>query len=182
MDIAELVNLTSRAWSLSILSLMYQGVAARQATLCAASGASRTAFSQSLKHLIDLGLVERNPGHGHPLRPEFRLTAPGTNAAEFAHRVQRAAKGEQGLLLRRTWTLPVLTLLRTPRYFSQIKRDLPAITDRALSMCLTTMQASDWVQRAVEDEARPPRSLYRAINLGMKISRITAAATDLGRG
>lgn len=86
MDISQLVNITSRAWALPILSSLHTGVAGRQAPLLAATGASRTAFAQSMEHLISIGLLERNPGHGHPLRPEFRLTPPGIEAAAIAHK------------------------------------------------------------------------------------------------
>lgn len=34
-----------------------------------------------MDHLIKIGLLERNPGYGHPLRPEFRLTQLGIEAA-----------------------------------------------------------------------------------------------------
>ena len=81
MDINLLVKLSSRAWSLPILAQIARGVACRQAPLIAATGAGRTAFGASLTHLIDLKLLERNPGHGHPLRPEFRLTPAGQAAA-----------------------------------------------------------------------------------------------------
>ena len=91
MDIELLVKLTSRAWSLSILAHMDRGVPGRQAALISATGAGRTSFRQSLDHLIDLRLLERNPGHGHPLRPEFRLTAEGAEIARIAHRVEALA-------------------------------------------------------------------------------------------
>ena len=81
MDIKSLVNLTSRAWCLNILALMATGTPGRQAPLLAATSASRTSFAASLEHLFQLNLLERNPGHGHPLRPEFRLTRTG---AEYA--------------------------------------------------------------------------------------------------
>jgi len=174
MDISTLVNITSKAWALTILSLMHSGVPGRQATLLAASGAGRTAFGQSMSHLIDLGLVERNPGHGHPLRPEYRLTVQGTLIAAAADRIMAMTAPDRQALLRRAWTVPVLTALRQPRRFNEIKTDLPMITDRALSQSLKSMEVSDWVRRDVDDAARPPRSLYRAINTGGEISEAIA--------
>ena len=87
MDIKLLVKISARAWSLDILAQMYRGVPGRQAALLSATQAGRTAFSKSLAHLVELGLVERNPGHGHPLRPEYRLTDRGKIAAAMADRV-----------------------------------------------------------------------------------------------
>lgn len=169
-----LVNLTSRAWALPILSSLHSGVAGRQAPLLAATGASRTAFAQSMDHLIEMGLIERNPGYGHPLRPEFRLTQMGGTAAAIANKVHNASTEEDRHLLRRSWTLPVLASLRTPSHFSDIKRNLQTITDRALSQSLKSMEARNWVCRSVDGAARPPRSIYRAVNTGGRISQVTA--------
>lgn len=174
MDIGTLVNVTSRAWALPILSSLHSGVVGRQAPLLAATGASRTAFAQSMDHLIELGLMERNPGYGHPLRPEFRLTALGKAAAAIAHRIDDVSADEDWPLLRRSWTLPVLTSLHTPSHFGDIKRNLPTITDRALSQSLKSMEARNWVCRSVDGAARPPRSIYSAVNTGGLISRVTA--------
>ena len=175
MHISSFVNITSRAWALPILSRLHEGVAGRQATLLAATGASRSAFAQSMEHLIKIGLLERNPGHGHPLRPEFRLTPIGTRVAAIANKVQTVSSEEDQSLLRRSWTLPVLTTLQTPRHFNDIKRDLQTITDRALSQSLKSMEERDWVHRSVNNAARPPRSIYSAVNTGGVLSQITGA-------
>ena len=108
MDIKLFVNITSRAWAVPILSNLHTGIAGRQAPLLAATGASRTAFTQSMDHLISMGLLERNPGYGHPLRPEFRLTQLGVTAAAIANKIQNVSTDEDQDLLRRSWTLPVL--------------------------------------------------------------------------
>ena len=180
MDIALFVNITSRAWALPILSNLHEGVAGRQAPLLAATRASRTAFSQSLDHLIAIGLLERNPGHGHPLRPEFRLTPRGKTAAAIAKKIQDVSSEEDQDLLRRSWTLPVLTTLHLPSHFNDIRRSLQTITDRALSQSLKSMEVRNWVSRSVDDAARPPRSIYRAVNTGGEISRITAPEIRFG--
>ncbi|MCK7613379.1 winged helix-turn-helix transcriptional regulator [Roseibium sediminicola] len=176
MDINLFVNITSKAWSLAILSSLHAGVPGRQAALLTATGAGRTAFSQSLDHLTRIGLLERNPGHGHPLRPEFRLTAPGLEAAALASRIQAIAGDDDRVLLRRSWTLPVLSSLQGPRQFCSIKRDLRTITDRALSQSLKAMEDRNWVERSVDGAARPPRSIYTAVNTGAMITDIVRPA------
>ena len=175
MDINSLVNISSRAWALSILANLHEGVAGRQAALLTATGASRSAFAQSMEHLIDIRLLERNPGHGHPLRPEFRLTPSGVRAAAMASKVHGVSGTEDQNLLRRSWTLPVLTTLQTPRYFNDIRRNLSTISDRALSQTLKSMEERSWVHRSVDDALRPPRPIYSAVNTGGIISRITGA-------
>ena len=181
MDIITFVNITSRAWAMPILSSLHAGVAGRQAPLWAATGASRTAFAQSMEHLISIGLLERNPGYGHPLRPEFRLTARGVTAAAIAHKVQTISADEDQGLLRRSWTLPVLAVLQTPSHFSEIKRNLNTITDRALSQSLKAMEVRNWVSRNLDAVARPPSSIYCAVNTGGMISNITAAEITFGK-
>lgn len=172
MDIETLVKLTSRAWSLKILDLLHSGVPGRQAPLLAATSASRTSFTSSLEHLVQLGLLERNPGHGHPLRPEFRLTGRGVEAAETASRIVRAVPDEGAFaLVRRSWTVPILALTDTPQRFSAIKSDLVTITDRALSTSLHQLEAQDWLRRDIDTSTRRPYPTYRAVNAGIEINR-----------
>ena len=171
MDIRALVNLTSRAWSLKILALFAEGVPGRQAALLASTGASRTSFAASLAHLVDLGLVERNPGHGHPLRPEFRLTPAGQAAAPVAARILAAAGEEPDFaLLRRTWTVPILALTDRPRRFSGLRTALGPITDRALSTSLAQLEDREWLRRDIDMSSRMPFPTYLAVNKGHQIT------------
>jgi DNA-binding HxlR family transcriptional regulator len=180
MDIGTLVNITSRAWALPILACLSDGVPARQARLLMTTGASRTAFAQSIDHLISTGLLERNPGHGHPLRPEFRLTPPGKVAAELASRIQRLSGDENQDLLRRSWTVPVLATLGRPSQFTEIKRRLVTISDRALSQSLQSMEERLWVRRSVDEAARPPKPIYSTIYIGAMISKVASPAIEMG--
>lgn len=175
MDIKHFVNITSRAWAIPILASLHAGVAGRQAPLLAATGASRSAFAQSMDHLILIGLLERNPGYGHPLRPEFRLTEFGVPAAALAKQIQSVTSERDQDLLRRSWTLPILTAIHEPNNFNGIKRNLQTITDRALSQSLKTMEIRSWVHRHVDEGARPPRTLYRAVNSGRLISSVAVS-------
>ncbi len=172
MDIKTIVKVTSKAWSLDILALMHAGTMGRQSSLLSASSAGRTALNQSLNHLVDIGLIERNPGHGHPLRPEFLLTPQGVEIAIFADKIKKAVSNpNEQLLLRRTWSIPVLIVSQKPRYFTDIRNDLLTITDRALSQSLKQLEAKDWLLRKIDPASRPPRPLYQASNVGACISQ-----------
>lgn len=171
MDINLIVKITSRAWSLKILALMHAGVPGRQAPLLTAMEASRTAFVASLMHLVDLGLVERNPGYGHPLRPEYRLTDRGRAMAAVAARIIAAVPEAEHGVLQRAWTVPVLAVTGRPRHFSGIRTDLGPITDRALSHALGRLEERDWIRRRVNLEDRPLRPTYSAANAGIVVNR-----------
>lgn len=172
MDMPLLVKLTSKAWALKILALLHSGVPGRQAPLLAASQASRTAFASSLSHLIELGLLEKNPGHGHPLRPEFRLTRKGVTAAAMASRIVEVAPDNDALaIIRRRWAAPILAVTGAPKRFSIIKSGLGAITDRALSQSLCVLEEREWLKREIDISERSPFPTYRAVNDGKKINQ-----------
>ncbi|GHB25084.1 hypothetical protein GCM10007094_11440 [Pseudovibrio japonicus] len=137
-----------------------------------ASGASRTSFAASLEHLVQLALLEKNPGHGHPLRPEFRLTPTGVQAAEIASRIVTAVPDEKEFsLLRKSWTVPILALTATPQRFSVIRSDLATITDRALSASLYKLEEREWIRRDINTSERVPFPTYCAANAGIQINR-----------
>lgn len=170
MDIFDLVKVSSRAWSFNIMAALAAGTPGRQATLLDATGAGRTAFSASLAHLIDIGLIERNPGHGHPLRPEFRLTARGTTVAAAALRITRLADDpSEAALIRRAWTMPILAVTGRPRYFCEIRQILGAVSDKTLSGALRGLEEREWLRRCVNIAGRPPRPTYEAVALGAQL-------------
>lgn len=175
MDISELVNITSKAWCMPILAALHDGTPGRQAPLLTVTGATRTAFSQSMAHLVALGLVSRNTGHGHPLRPEFHLAASGV---VWARRASLAwallVHDRERQLMRRAWILPILVTIADPRSFSEIRQELQQITDRSQSLALKELEAAGWLQRSVDTKSRPPRPQYCAKGKGAEISRALA--------
>ncbi len=177
MDIGLLVNITSRAWSLKILALLHSGVPGRQAPLIAATQASRSSFASSLDNLLQIGLLERNPGHGHPLRPEFRLTQTGQAAAAMANGIMTLVPEEDSFaVVRRNWSVPILAVTETPKRFSTIRSGLGAITDRALSNSLGLLEEHEWLQRDIDLSQRSPYPTYHAVNAGRKINRAIGLA------
>ncbi|MEP1538591.1 MAG: transcriptional regulator [Paracoccaceae bacterium] len=177
MDINSLVNVSARAWSVPLLAALGDGVQGRQAVLIKRLGASRSAFGLSLAHLQSLELVRRRSGHGHPLRPEFELTEQGEVAAKAAQSVMRIVhrNPDANTLIRRSWTLPILSQTIQPAYFAILRSGLAPITDRALSQGLKSLEDMHWIRRDIAAGYRPPRPLYSAVGTGAAI----AAALDV---
>ncbi|MEM1288619.1 MAG: winged helix-turn-helix transcriptional regulator [Pseudomonadota bacterium] len=124
-----------------------------------------------MHHLLHLELVERNAGHGHPLRPEFRVTSRGAAMAEMAHRILSQVREADHLLLRKSWTLPVLAVVREPQFFGGLRQQLVPVTDRALSLALRGLEAKNWVERVPLQELRPMRPSYSAVGVGLAIAQ-----------
>ncbi len=170
MDKTSLVKLCSRSWSLKALALINGGCPARVSPLAAAAGCGRTAMSASISHLQTLALLERNPGSGHPLRPEFRLTRKGHALAEWAFELDCLLPApNDNILYRGKWALPVISTLDPVQRYSQLKRQLPPVTDRALSICLGRLVARRWVKRQVDSNSSPPAVSYCTLNKGRKL-------------
>lgn len=180
MNKNQLVNLCSRTWSLTALGLMASGVKARVSPLAAAAGCGRNAMGASVEHLVQLGLLERNPGHGHPLRPEFRLTHDGENLAEWAAQLVGCMRSEHDkVLFRNKWSLPLISCLHEERRYSEIRRELIPVTDRALSNCLSNLTDHSWVKRKVSNRISPPTVTYRTVNLGQVVHNHVMNMPDL---
>ncbi len=172
MDTCELVKLCSRSWSLTALGLMADGVPGRTSPLAAAAGCGRTAMSGSVCHLVELGLLERNPGYGHPLRPELRLTADGEDIANWASTLIWIVKGRADRrLLRSKWSLPLISCLPNETRYSELRRQLIPVSDRALSLCLGRLTEGRWISRQVSTDQSPPAVSYRLNETGSHVHR-----------
>lgn len=170
MDKIRLVNLCSRTWALTALGLMENGISGRVSPLAAAAGCGRTSMSASVEHLVLLGLLEKNPGHGHPLRPEYRFTSQGAKIAEWALELDSFVKSDdEKILLRNKWTLPLLSCIDDEARYSEIRRQLIPVTDRALSASLGKLTNSDWLKRKVKGSTSPPIVSYCTLNKGKKL-------------
>ena len=73
-------------------------------------------------------------------------------------------------LMRKTWTLPILSVLKEQKRFSEIKSLLPAITDRALSQALLQVEEKGWLNRDIVLEGRHPFPIYQTVGLGADIA------------
>lgn len=149
-------RLSASRWLIPVLAAMSGEPGSRFGVLARQLAVSKSILSGTLDRLERDGWIRRNPGHGHPLRPEYHLTEAGLEAAAWSRRVmdQRRRLGlEAGGLGR--WSLPLLGDLGDGwKRFSALQRSLAPITSRALSLELTALRTAELVDR------KPPEPLY----------------------
>jgi len=172
--VSTLVELCHHRWTLPVLAEIERTRGSRFATLGGRLGVSGESLRRTLAWLVDADLVTRNPGYGHPLRPEYVFTRRGARLGPHAQRLVEALSGHEDVGLKK-WSLPVLSELDEPRRFSELRAALPDATPRALALALKDLQAAGLVQRTVLDDY-PPSAVYEATRAAR---RIAAAARSL---
>ncbi|MGZ8335890.1 MAG: winged helix-turn-helix transcriptional regulator [Allosphingosinicella sp.] len=173
IDELVLRQLSAGRWLVPLLAHLDEADGSRFAIMLNRLGLSRSILSASLDALIEAGWAMRNPGHGHPLRPEYILTAPGVPVAAFCRRLMRQREqlglGKADLA---RWSLPVVARLDRGRArFSALKTPLAPITPRALSLTLKQLLAQDLVGRHLE-ESFPPVAIYDLTGRGRELASV----------
>ena len=108
----ELIRLSAGRWQIPLLALASAGEGVRFAEAVRRLGLARGVARASLDALVAGGWLARNPGHGHPLRPEYVLTEAGRAVGGWSEAVM-AARADLGVApeaLTR-WTLPAIVVL-----------------------------------------------------------------------
>jgi DNA-binding HxlR family transcriptional regulator len=179
---SNVVALFHLRWSVPVVAELGRSRGSRFVTLARGLGLGRETLSRTLTALVATGVVRRNPGYGHPLRPEYVLTEAGERIApaclEVVAELRRLRFEEAGL---KKWSMPVLLALRDaarPLRFSELQAALPGVTGRALSLALKDLGAAGLVERNVTD-AFPPATAYR---LRPAAEPLAATLARLGAG
>ena len=157
----QLVDLFHHRWTVPVLAELHRSAGAKMVSLVNRLGVSRGALRQALSAAIAHGWVMRNPGYGHPLRPEFILTDSGASIApaclELVNLLER--RGLKEVMLRK-WSAAVLQAVATGRSrFCELAAGLSGISDRALALTLKQLDAAKLLRRHVRD-AFPPATEY----------------------
>jgi DNA-binding HxlR family transcriptional regulator len=178
--VSTLVGLFHLRWAAPILAELHRERGSRFVVLSQRLGLSRESLRRTLAALLDRGLVARNPGYGHPLRPEYVLTSDGARLAPACGELLAALRGH-GLddVALKKWSMPVLYALATGAHrFSELRALLPGITPRALALALKDLDAAGLVERRVTDDY-PPAAVYEptrlARSLGPLLGRLASA-------
>ena len=170
MSTSELIALFHHRWAPPTLAELGRREGVRFVELQNRLGVGRDSLRRALDSLLDLGFARRNPGYGHPLRPEYLVTDRGRDAAKTCARILDA--GEEDVLLRK-WSVPTLAELHDDRRFSELRAALPGVTPRALALALKDLEAGGLVERDVRD-MYPPTTRYRTTRLGDAVRRALA--------
>ena len=156
---SSLARLLHWRWSLPILSILWLEQGAKFVLLVNRLNISRDALSRTLGALIELGYVEKNPGYGHPLRPEYLLTVEGEAIAPALTRLlQQLKESDLEAIALNKWSLPVVWLIgRGQTRFSQLQAALQGVSPRALSLTLADLEGAGLLER--QGEKRPTYGL-----------------------
>ena len=148
---------------------------------------SRDALSRTLTASIGLGYVEKNPGYGHPLRPEYLLTIGGESIAPAAtHLLQHLREGQLESIALNKWSLPALWVVgQNPSRYSEIQKALKGISPRALALCLDDLEQAGLLTRdqqirpsyALSESGQRVRALLKALNDGLQQTAETTLST-----
>lgn len=153
-----------------MLGCLHAGAGAKFVTLRNRTGAARAPLIATLDHLMALGLVVRNTGHGHPMRPEYVLTEAGRTVGEpcVALATLIDGLGERDLAYRK-WTLPIIAAIgERRRRFRDLRLTLAVASPRALTLGLKQLRDHRWIGRTLIDEY-PPSAGYHLLGAGERV-------------
>jgi DNA-binding HxlR family transcriptional regulator len=176
LDEPLLRMLTAHRWAVPVMALLARENGSRFAVIAARFGLSSNSLTRCLQHLRESGWVIPNPGHGHPLRPEYVLTESGLAAGAACERIMesRVKLGLEAADLPR-WGLPLIAGMDGEwTRFGMLQSRLAPVTPRALSMTLQTMIGHDLVKRRLEDRF-PPLPLYGLTGRGQDLAGALSA-------
>ena len=162
--------LVHHRWNIDVLAELSVSSGGKFVTLANRLGMSRSSLQVSLRYLIDLGLVERNTGYGHPMRPEYLLTeqgkAVGRDCEILTGKLRRLSDRE---VAHRKWSLPLVAAIGDQSMrFNLLRNALGSPTPRSLTLALKSLQEQQWVRRTVL-ESYPPRTGYELSKRGLEL-------------
>lgn len=167
----RLIELVHHRWNIPVVAELHRRSGAKFITLANALDVGRGSLSTSLRDLIDQGWVMRNPGYGHPLRPEYLLTPAGKSIGEQCSALLRlVGDADQSDLAFRKWTLPLIAAIGSDmRRFNELRSVLgDEVTPRAVTLGLKTLLSGGWAERSLINDY-PPAAGYSLTPRGRRV-------------
>lgn len=160
-DGALLAGFFHYRWALPVIAELHRGRGAKFITLLNRLDLGRSTLRRTLDALIESGWVQPNPGHGHPMRPEYLLSARGKTLGPHAQALHgELLQAQLAELALRKWSMPIVyTLSIRDRRYGEIEAALPGSNPRALTRALKDLCQAQLIQRSVLP-GFPPVPLY----------------------
>ena len=138
-------------WLVPVIAQIHLQNGGRFVSIYKEQGMSRSMLTSTLKHLINYGLIIKNPGYGHPLRPEFILTPLGKQFAPFCVEFMELTKNQNlSFVLQNRWAAPIIFKTGTTQArFNHYKKSLKPITSKALSESLNFLVANNFINKKI---------------------------------
>ena len=150
------MDLFQKRWNLRILALLHENNGARFVVMKHGLNVNADSLTRCLQFLTEGGWVRRNPGYGHPLRPEYILTPQGRAVASQCSRLVRTVERlDVAETVYHKWSVPLLVTIKTGIvHFSGLRQTLD-VNPRALTQGLRRLCASELIRQRVEYRLTP---------------------------
>jgi DNA-binding HxlR family transcriptional regulator len=172
------VDLCHFAWGIPVLAALARLGGAKGVTLARSLDIASETARRTLGGLIDLDLVLRNPGYGHPLRPEYILAPAGEDCGESVIRLwdrMQRLDADAMTTCRKKWSLPALVAIHDGHErFGEIQSDLAPVTPRALTIALEQLCDAALIEREV-DVGPPVRTRYALHGSARRLAAVARA-------
>jgi DNA-binding HxlR family transcriptional regulator len=171
-QLEPLIHLVHYRWALPILSELHRNNGCKFVTLVTRLNLSKDALSRTLTALIEQDLVMQNPGYGHPLRPEYILTAKGQQIGQAVFElIQTLERLEVTEVALKKWSLPIVLVLQDQPRFTDILERLPGLTTRALALGLAILSQEKILEPL--EGISGAKNGYRLTHIGIKMATQT---------
>lgn len=175
LTLTELSQLGRYRWIVPVVAHLSEAGGAKFVTMLNRLCLPRDTLVRTLQAGIDAGWIMRNPGYGHPLRPEYVLTPEGDRMG-LACRAITTTQARLALppdALNR-WSLPIVRLIAGGTHrFNDLSRGMPAATPRALTLNLKSMLGHRLIGREITAQF-PPKVDYVLTSRGQRLAQAIA--------
>lgn len=173
-------NLFHYRWIIPVIDVLYRHDGAKFVTLLHELKISRSVLRSTLLKMAAGGFAIRNPGYGHPLRPEYILTDEGLRLGPFCAEMMICINENYGFhLFRSKWALQIINQCsRGEMRFSELKSALKPITSRALSWELKTLEAIGYLERKIV-AGYPPLATYSLAKKAFPFKKVIKRHEDV---
>jgi DNA-binding HxlR family transcriptional regulator len=171
--LGTLIALLQHRWSIVVLAELHRRSGSKFVSLVNILGLRRASVTASLQHLVAKGLVRRNAGYGHPLRPEYLLTTRGAALGDDCLALVRLVRAQNAdRVAYRKWSLPLLLAIgKDKSRFNALRNALGGISPRAQTLALKSLEQMGWVRREI-DAGYPPVATYQLSRSGQAIQAV----------